>query len=232
MAQTNNTAPASGALVPPAIAAPSTQAEKTSAAAASPETPQELKRMALSDVLNHPCPEVQHILPGLLPGMVAAIAGPGAAGKTMLQLQVAFAFALGLPPLGGLFPPPPRPYKIALISGEETKLTLTQRLHRILDDHLENVTLDERQSIRQGVGRPAGSEDRRLSRLRGRHHPGASRRSYRDAGYPAADHRRARPGVPGDRIPSARRRREQRHQHGCSRERSRVAGQAWALPSS
>jgi RecA-family ATPase len=150
MANKNNTAPTSEALVSPAISVPSMQAEKSSTPGASRETPQELTRMTLSEVLNEPCPEVQHILPGLLPSMVGAIAGPGAAGKTMMQLQIAFAFALGLPPLEGLFPPPPRPYKIALISGEETQLTLTRRLHRILDDYLENVDLDERQCMRRG----------------------------------------------------------------------------------
>ncbi len=146
----NNNAPAAGASIPSAIVATSTQINTISAEAALREVSLGgLKRIGIADTLNRPCPECEHILPGLLRGMVGAIAGPGAAGKTMLQLQIVFDFALGLAPLGGLFPTPPRPYRVALISGEETELTLARRLHKILDDHLDQVQSDKRQSTRQ-----------------------------------------------------------------------------------
>jgi regulatory protein RepA len=107
-----------------------------------------LQRLSIARVLAQPCPEAKFVLPGLMPGMVGAIAGPGAAGKTMLQLQVAVDVALKRAPVGGLFPAATRALRVAFVSGEETEMTCIRRLHAIIDDLIEPLLPLDRPAAR------------------------------------------------------------------------------------
>jgi RecA-family ATPase len=107
-----------------------------------------LDRLPIERVLMQPCPEAKFVLPGLMPGMVGAIAGPGAAGKTMLQLQVAVDIALKRAPVGGLFPAASRALRVAFVSGEETEMTCGRRLHAIIDNLLEPLLPLDRPAAR------------------------------------------------------------------------------------
>ena len=113
-----------------------------------------LKRLNLAELLTQPRPKISYLLPGILPGSVGAVVGPGGSGKTMIQLQNSMALALGMAPLANpkssasLFPAPPRPFKVAFISGEETSLAVTDRLHPILDHLLTAKIVDSRLTFR------------------------------------------------------------------------------------
>jgi len=107
-----------------------------------------LQRLPIARALMQPCPEAKFVLPGLMPGMVGAIAGPGAAGKTMLQLQIAIDFALNRAPVGGLFPVAARALRVAFVSGEETEMTCVRRLHAIIDNIIEPLLPLERPCAR------------------------------------------------------------------------------------
>ena len=58
-----------------------------------------LKRLNLAETLTQPRPKISYLLPGILPGSVGAVVGPGGSGKTMIQLQNSMALALGMAPL-------------------------------------------------------------------------------------------------------------------------------------
>lgn len=107
-----------------------------------------LTPLSLTEVLTKPCPVIPFVLPGVMPGTVGAIAGPGGVGKTMFQLLLSTQYALGLEPLGGLYPAPPRPLKVALISGEETALAFAVRLHAIVDHLVKDVSPGEQETVR------------------------------------------------------------------------------------
>jgi|HubBroStandDraft_1064217.scaffolds.fasta_scaffold01112_17 RecA-family ATPase len=112
--------------------------------------------MSITEVLANPCPVVPFVLPGIMPGTVGAIAGPGGVGKTMLQLLLSIQCALGLVPLGGLYPAPTRPLKVALISGEETKLAFEVRLHTVFDHLVKDLPLGEREAVRAAYSEEVG----------------------------------------------------------------------------
>ena len=93
-----------------------------------------LTRLPIASVLGSPCPDPVFVIPGLMPGMVGAISGDGGIGKTMFCMQAGVDLALGRAPLNGIFPAPLRPYRIAMICGEETALTCSLRLHAIVQN--------------------------------------------------------------------------------------------------
>lgn len=85
-------------------------------------------------LLTTPPAPLDHVLPGLLAGTVGMLAGPGGAGKTMLELQLAMAIATGTPACAGLFAgllPTGKPARVVLVAAEESKAVLAHRLHAI-----------------------------------------------------------------------------------------------------
>jgi hypothetical protein len=73
-----------------------------------------------------------HILPGLIPGSVAALVGPGGSSKTTLAIQIAIARALGLPVAHGLFPALDAPLRVAVLSAEDPEDVFRDRIRTIV----------------------------------------------------------------------------------------------------
>lgn len=76
-------------------------------------------------------PVLDFVLPGLTPGSVGIIVGPGGIGKTTLLLQVATALAIDGPTAGSVFAPTGQPRRVVLVAAEESAGILAIRLHAI-----------------------------------------------------------------------------------------------------
>lgn len=96
----------------------------------------ELVPISIRAALAAPPLDYTHLLPGLIPGSVAALVGPGGSSKTTLALQIAIARALGLPVAHGLFPALDAPLRVAVISAEDPEDVFRDRLRRIVPAEL------------------------------------------------------------------------------------------------
>lgn len=95
-------------------------------------------RLDIEHMLRNQPPAPDHVLPGLHAGTVGMLAGPGGAGKTMLELQIAVGLAAGMSLLDGALSSwapgewEPRPGKVVLIAAEESAHELWRRLHAVV----------------------------------------------------------------------------------------------------
>jgi regulatory protein RepA len=105
------------------------------------------QKMDILKALSTTPPVPDFVLPGLPVGAVGALIAPGAAGKTMLLLQVCAALAAGVPVLGGgLFSAasfvPAQPSKVVLVVAEETAEMMHGRLHAVVGELLGRLRPD------------------------------------------------------------------------------------------
>lgn len=90
-----------------------------------------LQPLDLTWALTAPLPDLDFVLPGLLPDTFGLVVAPGATGKTQLALDVSVSIALGRPVAGGLFPAS-CPGKVVLLAGEESDRLLAERIRGLL----------------------------------------------------------------------------------------------------
>lgn len=101
-----------------------------------------LKPLDIRQALTTPLPPPDHVLPGLLAGTVGMLAGPGGIGKTMLELQLASALAVGVSPLRGALDDwceggfVSSPQRVVLVTAEEPEDVLRERLHAVVGELL------------------------------------------------------------------------------------------------
>lgn len=91
-----------------------------------------LQKLDLDWALNAHLPELDFVLPGLLPSTLGLLIAPGATGKSTLVLDIAIAIAIGRPIAGGLFPSA-KPGKVVMLAGEECSRILAERIRQMLD---------------------------------------------------------------------------------------------------
>jgi hypothetical protein len=102
-----------------------------------PTPPLDLIPISIRAALAAPPLVHTHILPGLIPGSVGSLVGPGGSSKTTLAIQIAVARALALPVAHGLFPALDAPLRVALLSAEDPKYVFCDRLRTIVPAELE-----------------------------------------------------------------------------------------------
>lgn len=99
--------------------------------------------------------DIDYVLPGLEPGSVGMVVGPGGVGKTYLCLQIAASIAAGRSLIGeSRLASDGKPAKVLLLLGEDSCNQLSNRLHSIraaygitegedarIDDNLEIYSL-------------------------------------------------------------------------------------------
>lgn len=127
----------------------------------------------LADPLDRPPPDVDFVLPGLPAGTLGLIAGPGAAGKTFLALQLAIGLALRRDTLGlgaqarDWFGDPSAPgMNVGLLLGEDDPLIVQGRMFSIVE--ALGLTLADRQQINRKItGFSLVGRDMRLLAMEG-----------------------------------------------------------------
>lgn len=96
------------------------------------------QRLDVEYMLRNRPPVPDYVLPGLHAGTVGMLAGPGGAGKTMLELQLSVAVAVGVSPLDGVLSGwapgqwEPRPGRVVLFAAEEAPHEVWRRLHAVV----------------------------------------------------------------------------------------------------
>lgn len=76
-------------------------------------------------------PQLDFVLPGLLPQTVGTMVGSGGVGKTTLLLQLAMSLSSGSRTVDNVFPITNQPSRIVFVAAEESSSILRTRLHAI-----------------------------------------------------------------------------------------------------